>query len=247
MIKRLTYLCLILMLSSSIFAQHTDSLWQKAESAYQNKDFKEAQVLYDSILNQSKYSKALYFNLGNTYFKQNQLGKAILYYEKAKKLAPNDEDIVHNLTFCQRLITDELSEYKMSPVQEALFMNDDPKRYALWFVGAMTVLFLGGLIYILKPYNKKVLYSIISITLVVGLGFAALSYKHQKFQKTKTHGIITDLIAHAKTQPNNDAPTTFILHEGSKIEIVTSLEEWTKILFDSDKIGWIQTKHLETI
>ena len=87
------FICLTLLAD----AQNTGDLLGKAEKAYDSKKYKEAIESYEKLVNEGYKSYELYFNLGNSYFRDNQLGKAIYYYELARKAEPNDEDVRINL------------------------------------------------------------------------------------------------------------------------------------------------------
>ena len=90
-----------------------ESLIAQANQSYAESNFETAVQLYDSVLTLGYESAGLYFNLGNAYFKLKDIPSAILYYEKAKKLDPNDEDIRFNLELANSRIID-----KMEPLPE---------------------------------------------------------------------------------------------------------------------------------
>ena len=87
---------------SASAADNTDELWQRANTAYNSGDYAQAETCYTRILEQGLYSASLYYNLANAHFKQNELGKALLYYNRALRLRPNDEDIRHNLEYAKQ-------------------------------------------------------------------------------------------------------------------------------------------------
>ena len=99
---------LVLGLTSNVFAQSTTQLYTSANSLYKNKQFEQATVAYEKILMQGYRTPEVYYNLGNSYFKLHNNGKAILNFERAQKLAPDDEDIAHNLKLAQLKTTDKL-------------------------------------------------------------------------------------------------------------------------------------------
>src|ERR1041384_470335 len=91
----------------SIFSQANDLL-QKGEKAYEKKEYKKAIEAYEMLLKEGYTSSKLYYNLGNSYYRNNQLGKAIYNYELAKKIDPNDEDVKNNLTLAYAKTIDKI-------------------------------------------------------------------------------------------------------------------------------------------
>lgn len=96
------------MLSALAGPSGLESSWQSANQFYSDGNYEDAVNQYESILNSGYESSELYFNLGNAYFKLNQIPSAILYYEKARKLAPEDEQINFNLSLANSRIVDKM-------------------------------------------------------------------------------------------------------------------------------------------
>ncbi|MEZ5083610.1 MAG: tetratricopeptide repeat protein [Bacteroidales bacterium] len=97
----------IVLICGNLFAEEPDSLFFKANRAYANAYYSEAVDNYLMVVDAGYESAGLYFNLGNAYFKLNDFPSAILYYEKAKKLDPNNEDIKFNLGVANSKIVDK--------------------------------------------------------------------------------------------------------------------------------------------
>ena len=107
-LKAIPILFLILFLFTGVYAQQPKQLFQKANQAYQNQNFQQAIELYQNILGQGYQATEIYYNLGNAFFRLNNLGQAILNYEKALKLNPNDPDIRYNLELANLRVVDRL-------------------------------------------------------------------------------------------------------------------------------------------
>ena len=116
--KQLIFVVCLLM-SLSFTAQNTSvqERFDRANTAYNNAKYEQASELYRSILNQDTTSAELHFNLGNAELKQNNLGQAILHYEKALKLNPNDATIQSNLGYANSLTIDEIQSIPKSQLQ----------------------------------------------------------------------------------------------------------------------------------
>jgi len=115
--KKLIFIGILFFMAFLVKAVNVDSLYQKANEAYNNELYTNAVEDYLQIVDAGFESAEIYFNLGNAFFKTNNIPSAILYYEKAKKLKPNDEDINFNLNVANTKIVD-----KMEPVPE-LFLR----------------------------------------------------------------------------------------------------------------------------
>ena len=89
---------------------NTDDAWDTGNKAYINGNYTEALEYYTAILNEGKYSSKLYYNVGNTYFKLGDMGRAILYYNRALRLTPNSEDVQHNLKIALAHTKDNITE-----------------------------------------------------------------------------------------------------------------------------------------
>lgn len=229
------------------FSQDYETLWQDGNSAYEQQNYELALDLYDSIERQNIFSNELYLNLGNTYFRLNQLGNAILYYEKALKLNPKDEDILHNLSFCNGLITDKVEDIKSSPVNDLLFKNGNQNVYAYIVCILLFLLFALILIYTLQTYNKKVFLSSTTIITMLSIVFLLLALQQEKVLNNTNEGIIITSVANIKIEPKTNSNDAFVLHEGSKVEIIEIQNNWTKIMFDKKNIGWIKNSKFEII
>lgn len=110
MYKRIFYSLLIFIVLPLCLAAKTDpdSLFARANEQYAKGDFTEAATSYQHLIDSGYHSPELYYNLGNAYYKLNELPSAILFYEKAHKIRPGDEDIKVNLQLANSKITDKI-------------------------------------------------------------------------------------------------------------------------------------------
>jgi len=104
--KNVVYITICFFLfAASAYSNH---FLEKAEKAYDSKKYKEAITSYEKLISDGYKSYQLYFNLGNSYYRNNDLGKAIYYYELARKIEPNDEDVRINLAISSGKTTDKI-------------------------------------------------------------------------------------------------------------------------------------------
>src|SRR6266699_3354761 len=102
------FLIIILLISCGANAEDMKRKFEKANTLYQKKQYKEAAGTYEAIRKEGYSSYQLFFNLGNALYRQNDVPAAILNYERAKRLAPSDEDVQYNLQLANLKITDKI-------------------------------------------------------------------------------------------------------------------------------------------
>ena len=235
----------LLIFNLQLFSQSVE-LFAKANQAYTEGKYDVAISSYHQILNNDEYSFELYYNLGNSYYKTNNIPKAILYYEKAKRLKSNDQDLVHNIEMANQKIVDQREEleddlFSWFKVSEATFSISALLTLLLAVIGF--VFFIWGNLLLLRKTG-----------LFVGITFSVLfllssflAFLSKNNQEKSLEGIIMKPVCHVKTEPKEDSNDAFILHEGSKVELLFEEMSWCKVQYSSNKIGWVEKIVLEKI
>lgn len=252
MIKKLTYLFLFLTISAVVFAQDHDETIQLANKDYADGLYNNAISKYQQILDDGYSSADLYYNLANAYFRNKDVASAILYYEKAKKLKPNDDDINHNLSVANNRITDKI---EVLPVifykrwwnnLKDLFSYDSWTKIHLASLAIFLLLVLGYFVF------KKIIYRKTSFWL--GLIFLVMSIFTfgMSYQKYKTITILEEAIIFSpsvtiKSSPTDNSIDLFVIHEGTKVRIIDELDNWYEIRIASGSSGWINAGALKKI
>ncbi len=244
---KINILIIFVLFTGFTYSQSFNQTWVDANKAYNNKEYDTAISLYDSIAKTNNISAELLYNLGNAYYKTNQLGLAILHYEKALKINPNDENIQHNLEFCNQLIIDKTDPSATSPITTLLFSNGSKNYYAAVVSILFALITLTCCVYIIRSFNKKVFYTSLGLSVILALIFVGLAIKQHQVFSNQSDAIIIDLTANVKTEPNQESSIAFILHEGSKVEITEQHENWSKITFNKKNVGWIDNSTIEII
>lgn len=237
---------------SAASAQETGELWDKANTAYYNNDFADAIALYDSIEQSGMVSAKLYYNMGNAYFKAGRIGKSILYYNKAQRLAPGDEDIAHNLE-----IANTYTRNRIEPIPE-FFLKRWMRSFAsimggnAWAVLSVVLfgLLLAGLLLYLLPLRRGVRKAgfyggLVSLVLFLfAVSFASADYRESTHS---TQAIVTSSSASVKSSPDNAGKDLFLLYEGAKVEVRDALNGWREIVLADGNRGWIKAANIEMI
>ena len=227
-----------------------NSIFSESNTAYENKEFNIAKDGYLQILDEGYFSKELFLNLGNSYYKMDSLAHAILYYEKGLKVAPGNENLIHNLKICNKLIKDKSSIKESIHITDWIyvFLGKSTNYWAnasIWLM-VLCFIFLSLFLFAKESLLKKATFYTSVVALFLSLTtiyFAWLS--NDKLQDTNYCILFT---AHIwiKAEPSENAEANFKLHEGSKMKIIDENENWLEISYD-DKIGWIEKKDVKRI
>ncbi len=223
--------------------------FEEANKAYSEQQFDSALEIYNQVIDEGWQSAAIYFNTANCHYRLNSIGKAILYYEKAKLLAPEDEDILANLKLAESQKIDEF-EVMPTPVFTRIF-NSLLAVFSnsIWFIVGLILIFLGAtaLTFFLVSKSKSTLRFGLYLTLgTTGLLFLFLGNIKLNQEENNTSGVLTIANAYVKSEPNI-GEDLFIVHEGTKAHIEETFSNWIKVRFPDGKTGWLLAESFESI
>ena len=229
-----------------------EALWGRANDSYAAGEYDVALADYEAILNQGKYSAVLYYNLANTYFKLDQLGKAILYYNRALRLSPTDEDIRHNLEYAEQMTKDSIEEIPEFVLTTWMKAVRGVCSATAWTIISLVMLVLAlsmALVYLLAhrlSLRKTGFY----VMAVAGLLFIvttlfALSEREQVVDSREA--IVMNSAVSIKSSPDRAAVELFVLHEGTKVYIGSEMAGWAEVRIADGRKGWIETNRIEKI
>lgn len=225
----------------------------QADSAYINNDFATAITLYENILTNEGESADIYYNLGNSYYKMDNIAKAILNYERALLLNPGDGDIRFNLELAQSKTVD-----KVIPKSEIFFISwinsliNTMSERGWAKVGIITFIMILTSLSLYFFGKKIILKKVGFIVAVILLFICVLANTFASTQKKEilNHGnaIIMTPSVTVKSTPNEGGTDLFILHEGRKVIIKDdTMKEWKEIQLEDGNAGWVSTSVLEII
>ncbi len=228
--------------TTSVFG---NDLLTTAEKAYDTKNYKEAIKDYEKLLADGFKSYQLYFNLGNSYYRDKQLGKAIYNYELARKLDPNDEDVRINLGIAAAKTVDKIDSkenFFIAAVKTNVLASFDTSGWAWMSVLSVIVfclflfLFISSTSIMIKRISLFVAFiSLIGFLSTYFLGYSALRSKYEnKF------AIILVREIKIMNEPTSTASSKFSLHEGTKIRVVENNGDWVLIKLDNGNEGWVK-------
>lgn len=250
MMKKFIYTIMFAALSLAVSAQ-TDKI--AADSAYVKGDYKAAIEIYESLAANNGESADVYYNLGNAYYKSENIAKAVLNYERALLLNPDDEDIRFNLELARSKTVDKVApEYKFFLMEwlEGIINLLSISAWSVLAVVSFVVMLLTLLLFLFgkSVSTKKTGFIIALFSLFITI-FANLSALHRYHYLTERNdAVIMEPSVTAKSTPSNSGTELFVIHEGRKVKISDdSMREWTEIELEDGNKGWIPSSSLERI
>lgn len=224
-----------------------------ADSAYAQSNYASAIELYETILANSGEAPEIYYNLGNAYYKNNNIAKAILNYERALLLNPGDEDTRFNLSLAQSKIVDKVSErYQIFFMNwlYALINTFNMTTWAVMGIVAFIVLLIALLIFFFNNSIalRKTGFTTAIIMLLVTIFANISAYYHYNKLTDRADAIVISPSVTAKSTPNDSGTNLFVIHEGRKVKIIDdSMNSWKEIELEDGTQGWVPLSVLERI
>jgi tetratricopeptide (TPR) repeat protein len=244
--KRILFAFTGLLFSLHLFAVTDAELVIKGNKAYSAGMFSQAISCYQDVIKKGSASAELYYNLGNAYFKSNDMPSAILYYEKAKKLRPNDSDINFNLSVANNKITDKIEEVPQLFIKRwyttvfNLFSLDTLALTSL--IGFMLFFILMSIFLFSRPLLiRKISFWCAAGMLLISISaFVIAQRKHHALSEQKEAIVFTPAVT-VKSSPDANSVDLFVVHEGAKVTILDSLGAWQEIRIGNGSEGWIKS------
>ena len=224
----------------------------EADSAYVRGEYQQAIIDYEALLKQGG-SAELYYNLGNAYFRTENITKAVLNYERALLLSPGDRDIRFNLQIARSKTID-----KIVPESEMFFITwyralvnlmsvDAWARVALISLTLVIVLLLVYL-FASRVWLRKVGFFGGFLLLAVFVLSNLFAWQQKQNLLFRKGAIIVASSVSVKSTPAKNGTDLFVLHEGTKVDITdASMRGWLEIRVADGKEGWVERKQLEEI
>ncbi len=242
----------VLFFTGTALADEKSRLFEEGTRLYQEGHFLEALDHYHSILEMGYASGAVYYNIGNCYYKLNEIGRAILYFEKAKQFLPNDEDLNANLALANLNVVDKiepLPQFILIRIVKGLY-NLFPSSFLLYSAGTLyllTVLFLI-LWFAVRPFYIRQFGLRSSIVTGVLLVIILLIFWGQSYEnRSNVEAVILADTVQVQASPSEESTELFILHAGTKVRIDQDRVDWVEIVLLDGKVGWVKKDILEVI
>ena len=224
----------------------------QADSSYVQEHYQQAARQYEALLKQG-VSADIYYNLGNCYYRMDNITQAVLAYERALLLSPGDEDIRFNLQMARSKTID-----KITPESEMFFVTwyhslvnmqsvDAWARLALIALAIAIVLALAYL-FAEAIWLRKVGFFGALAALLLFLGSNVFAWQQKRGLDHRTGAVVIRSAVNVKSTPSRNGTDLFILHEGTRVTITdSSMKGWKEIRVGDGKQGWLETKEIEVI
>lgn len=223
-----------------------------ADTEYQKGNYQQAIRDYEEILKNGE-SAEIYFNLGNAYYRTDNITKAVLNYERAHLLSPGDDDINFNLQFARSKTID-----KITPQSEMFFITWYKSLVNFtsvdnWAKTGILCIVMALLLVLLYLFGPQLMLR--KIGFFGGLAFFVIfllsnlfAFQQKQALDNRTGAIIISPSVNIKKTPAKNSTDQFVLHEGTRVDIIDKgMTDWRCIRVGDGREGWIETKAIEEI
>lgn len=225
-------------------------LFEKGASLYEAKEYDRSAEMYKTILSRGHESAAIYYNLGNAEFKAGDLGYAVLYYHRALRLDPGDEDIKSNLEFVKLFTTIQMEGVELNPVSTFLESIVAPYKLSLmaWISSGFFIILFGFLIVryglgMIRVWVKSGI--IVSLVLLIVVGSLTTFKYNRDYLVTK--GVVVGSNSPVLTGPSETLDVDFEAAPGLVVTILSESGDYYNVLFENKRRGWMQKQLIAVI
>jgi tetratricopeptide (TPR) repeat protein len=230
----------------------SDAKFREGVTLYSDGKYQESLDKWLELYNSGYRSAALEYDLGNAYFKLNNVPGAILYYERALLLKPADEDINYNLQIARSMVVDKFTE-----IPEIFFVSwfnflSLSLSTNLWAKISLTtfilfLLFFSVYIYTSRYREKVIGFWISMLMIVICISAFSFSSRNKKLVYNNPHAIIFSPLVSSKSSPDISGKDLFVLHEGTKVIIEDKVGDWYEIRVSDGNKGWVPSNCLNKL
>ncbi len=247
-----TLLTIVLLVFSFGVAGQNNTLFEHATEAYNQGEFQKAIGFYEQILANNQHSAELYFNMGNAYYKLDEIGPSIYYYEKALLLKPNDAQIKNNLGYAMNMRLDAIEAMPKTAMARIYDTTINILSFEEWAYLAVAMVFLFVLSYIAYYFlfgatQKRIAFITSIIGFIVACSAVIFAYFQYNTFKADNPAIIFSREIAVTSEPNERSERIFTLHEGTKVNVLENLGEWKKIKIADGQTGWLPADNLRLL
>ena len=238
---------IIWMFSPSILSAqiNLESIFSQANELYNKGSYIEAINNYKEIIKNDFHSAELYYNLGNAYYRLDSIASSVYYYEKALQLNPNDREIIDNLALVNKTLVDEIDPITTPLIESILkslsniFYFETWGRISIFFSFLIVALFLSYY-FASSSRIKRLTFVLLCVSSILMLASLINGNKGYDNYVNNEYAIIYSYETDLKTEPNFRSETLFMLHEGTKVQVIENYNNWIKVRLVNGQIGYIQ-------
>ena len=246
------FIGLFLFMIQFVFSQNANSYFVEGNKLYQQEKYSQAIDNYLKVIKQGKQSEDVYYNLANAYYKTNKVAPAIYYYEKALQINPSNKDVKVNLGFAQRMTIDNIEELPKTLLQKISKNTIEQLSYNSWAYIAVFLSFLFAVLFLMYHFSygtgkKRIFFISSTLSFIFMLLSVAFAFKTYHKTSNKQEAIVFAQQSDIKNVPTLSAETVFQLHEGTKVSVLETKDNWKKIKIADGQTGWIVGSELKEL
>jgi tetratricopeptide (TPR) repeat protein len=250
--KPITFIFIFLLAAAPVYSSEEQLTVIKANKAYSAGSYTVAAELYQKVADAGYSSPELFYNMGNTYFKLNDFAHAILWYERARRIDPGNEDVNFNLNVANTKISD-----KIEPLPELFYKRWFNALVQVFSVDAWAtigvcvfiagllglVLYLSSRVLILRKFGFWAAVCLFFLSLVT----ISLAWTGYHFTLSTSEAVVFAPTITVKSSPDEKSTDLFVLHEGTKVRLMDNISGWYEIRIANGSVGWLPQSALEKI
>lgn len=223
---------------------------QEGNQYYLDGAYEQAVRAYQSIIDSGYASAELYYNLGNAYYKSHDITMALVNYERARILKPNDPEILHNLEIAREFVVDRIEVLPEFFLRRAyvgfvkIFDADVWSMMSIVAFGLSLGLFLAYL-FLKRIFFRKVSFWAGIFFIVLAAATLLFAFQQNNLVTKHNQAIIVAPSVTIKSSPDEESGTDlFLLHEGTKVTISDELGDWREVVLSDGNSGWLKKTDL---
>jgi tetratricopeptide (TPR) repeat protein len=237
-------LFLLVCISHFTSAQTSEELFATGNTFYKEGKIELALESYLKIEAQGNISSELFFNLGNCYYKLNKVAATIYNYERALQLDPLNQDAANNLVFAKRLTIDRIEELPKSVFEKLNKEYLQKISYNQWAIiscvlSLLTAIFFLSFYFSYSSSKKRFFFTSSILCIILFFISLSITYHQYNYSKEAVFAIIFAEKTTVKNEPTSNSEEIFTLHEGTKVKVLDTVDDWKKIKLVDGKIGWL--------
>jgi tetratricopeptide (TPR) repeat protein len=236
--------------TSSLHAESAQGLYTIGTDAYTAKNYQQAIDAYQKLISDGYRNAAVYYNLGNSYYKTDRISLAILNYERALRLAPSDEDIRFNLKLANLKTVDRIIPvpqlYILSKWQD-LVASRSSRTWAIYSIVSVWLALVAFVVYLFVGHFRRAGFFSGVVLVLFSIFFFCISSVESQAEYGAGQAILTAANTYIKSAPDTSGTDLFMIHEGVKLYILDKVGDWSKVRLADGKVGWVEQSTLTVI
>lgn len=233
-------------------ASTPETLFRQGNDAYAKGDFETAQKAYEEILRLGVRDSRVFYNLANACFRRNEIGKAILFYEKTLKLEPSDVDARENLRFVRLRVRDrtppDSAPFLLAQLERGKNLMSLEQVTRVFLVTYLAAMAIAALWILGRPRRwATVAGALAGAVLLLALFFGGWTAWQAQERAAQDDAVVLSEKLEVYSGPGRENTLLASVHEGAMVRIHARRGEWTQVTLPDGRAGWLQGEGLGVI